>query len=164
MTILDADVLVTTAQHKTGLSDFGDDTVPARVALVVDRLNGARLDDAGVQAATDTITGLLISRLRFIADRARLPVAAERIIAPLFATGEPRSGTTLLHALLAEDEDSRALRFWEVMYPRRHPVRPTPTTRAGPGPTRTGVTFSSEFRRGLSATLQRSARRRAARV
>ncbi|PRC61103.1 sulfotransferase, partial [Mycobacterium sp. ITM-2017-0098] len=54
-------------------------------------------------------------------DHARLPLAAERITAPLFATGEPRSGTTLLHALLAEDEDSRALRFWEVMYPSPPP-------------------------------------------
>ncbi|PRC50017.1 sulfotransferase, partial [Mycobacterium sp. ITM-2017-0098] len=44
-------------------------------------------------------------------DHARLPLAAERITAPLFATGEPRSGTTLLHALLAEDEDSRAPRI-----------------------------------------------------
>ena len=121
MNTLDADVVIAAAQRETGLTDFGDDTVPARVALVVDRLNGARLDDAGVQAATDTITGLLTSRLRFIADRARLPLAAERIIAPLFATGEPRSGTTLLHALLAEDEDSRALRFWEVMYPSPPP-------------------------------------------
>lgn len=121
MTTLDADVLVAAAQRETGLSDLGDDTVPARVALVVDRINGARLDDAGVQAATETITGLLTSRLRFIADHSRLPLAAERIIAPLFATGEPRSGTTLLHALLAEDKDSRALRFWEVMYPSPPP-------------------------------------------
>ncbi|MBX7450007.1 sulfotransferase [Mycolicibacterium sp. 3033] len=121
MTTLDADVLVAAAQRETGLSDLGDDTVPARVALVVDRINGARLDDAGVQAATETITGLLTSRLRFIADRSRLTLAAERIIAPLFATGEPRSGTTLLHALLAEDKDSRALRFWEVMYPSPPP-------------------------------------------
>jgi Sulfotransferase family len=121
MTTLDADVLVAEAQRSTGLADFGDDTVPARVALVIDRLNSAELDDAGSQAAARTIGGLLTSRLRFVADRARLPLAAERITAPLFATGEPRSGTTLLHALLAEDEDSRALRFWEVMYPSPPP-------------------------------------------
>ena len=40
---------------------------------------------------------------------------------PLFATGEPRSGTTLLHALLSVDPNARALRFWEVMYPSPPP-------------------------------------------
>ena len=121
MTTLDGDVLIADARKSTGLADFGDDTLPARVASVVDTLNGADLDDTGSRAAARTISGLLTSRLQFIADHARLPLAAERITAPLFATGEPRSGTTLLHALLAEDEDSRALRFWEVMYPSPPP-------------------------------------------
>ena len=39
----------------------------------------------------------------------------------MFATGEPRSGTTLLHALMSVDPDARALRFWEVMYPSPPP-------------------------------------------
>ncbi len=91
------------------------------MALVVDRLNSALLDDTGSRAAAHTIGGLLTSRLHFVADHARLPLASEQITAPLFATGEPRSGTTLLHALLAEDEDSRAPRFWEVMYPSPPP-------------------------------------------
>ncbi|PRC48833.1 sulfotransferase, partial [Mycobacterium sp. ITM-2017-0098] len=105
MTLLDTDVLITAAQESTGLTDFGDDTLPTRVALVVDRLNSAGLDDTASRAAARTIGGLLTSRLHVVDDHARLPLAAERITAPLFATGEPRSGTTLLHALLAEDED-----------------------------------------------------------
>lgn len=121
MTILDTDVLVADAQESTGLTDFGDDTLPGRVALVVDRLNRAELDETGSRAAEHTIGRLLTSRLCFVADHAHLPLAAERIPAPLFATGEPRSGTTLLHALLAEDESSRALRFWEVIYPSPPP-------------------------------------------
>lgn len=121
MTHLDTDVLIADARKSTGLNDFGDDTLPARVALVVERLNGAALDDAGTRAAARTIGDLLTSRLQFVADHTRLPLAQERITAPLFATGEPRSGTTLLHALLAEDEDSRTLRFWEVMYPSPPP-------------------------------------------
>ena len=39
----------------------------------------------------------------------------------MFATGEPRSGTTLMHALMSVDPDARALRFWEVMYPSPPP-------------------------------------------
>jgi len=121
MTLLDQDALIADARESTGLNDFGDDSLTTRVALVVDRLNGAGLHAAGTRAAARTIGGLLTSRLQFIADHARLPLSAERITAPLFATGEPRSGTTLLHALLAEDEESRALRFWEVMYPSPPP-------------------------------------------
>lgn len=121
MTLLDTDGLIAHARESAGLDDFGDDTLPDRVALVVDRLSSAGLDENGLRAAEFTIGGLLVSRLRFVADHARLPLAAERITAPLFATGEPRSGTTLLHALLAEDTDSRALRFWEVMYPSPPP-------------------------------------------
>ncbi len=45
MTTLDTDVLIADAHESTGLTDFGDDTLPARVALVVDRLNSAELDD-----------------------------------------------------------------------------------------------------------------------
>jgi len=121
MTNMEADILIADAQESTGLADFGDDTLTARVALVVDRLNSAGLDETGSRAAAHTIDGLLTSRLHFVADHARLQLATERITAPLFATGEPRSGTTLLHALLAEDEDSRVLRFWEVMYPSPPP-------------------------------------------
>ncbi|MDG4664572.1 sulfotransferase [Mycobacterium sp. 236(2023)] len=121
MTLLQTDVLIADARESEGLSDFGDDTLPERVALVVDSVNSAELDEPGLQAAALTINGLLTSRLRFVADHARLPLADEKITSPLFATGEPRSGTTLLHALLAEDEGSRALRFWEVMYPSPPP-------------------------------------------
>jgi hypothetical protein len=39
----------------------------------------------------------------------------------MFATGEPRSGTTLMHALMAVDPDARALRLWEVMNPSPPP-------------------------------------------
>jgi hypothetical protein len=48
-------------------------------------------------------------------------VADEVIERPMFVTGEPRSGTTLMHALMSVDPDARALRFWEVMYPSPPP-------------------------------------------
>jgi hypothetical protein len=39
----------------------------------------------------------------------------------MFVTGEPRTGTTLMHALMSVDPDARTLRFWEVMYPSPPP-------------------------------------------
>ena len=109
------------AEAATGLDDFGDDTLAERVALVVDVIEQSSLDDEGERAAEATIHGLLTSRLSFFDDRRRLPLADEQITRPVFATGEPRSGTTLLHALLAADPEARALRFWEVMYPSPPP-------------------------------------------
>jgi hypothetical protein len=124
--VIDVDALVEHATNATGLSDFGDNTLLERVRLVVDVCNDSGLDADGEPAAIATIDGLLTSRLQFFEDRKRFPLAAEQIIRPIFATGEPRSGTTLLHALLAVDPNARALRFWELMYPSPPPGMAAP--------------------------------------
>jgi hypothetical protein len=52
-------------------------------------------------------------------------LAASLIQRPIFITGMPRSGSTFLHELLAEDPENRAPRVWEVMFPlpAQKPVR-----------------------------------------
>lgn len=120
-TALDAAELLTAAQAATGLADFGDPTLPQRFSLAVEHLNAIPMDDDGRLRAAETCHWLLTSRLRLFGDRNRLPIADEVIDRPMFATGEPRSGTTLAHALMAADPESRALRFWEVMYPSPPP-------------------------------------------
>src|SRR5260370_933527 len=42
---------------------------------------------------------------------------ASAIKRPIFITGMPRSGSTFLHELLAEDPENRAPRVWEMMFP-----------------------------------------------
>lgn len=119
--LLDASGLLADAQSRTGLSDWGDDTLPERFAAAVAHLDAAGMDAAGQREAAAVCGGLLTSRLEFFEDRRRYPIADEAITAPLFVTGEPRTGTTLMHALMAVDPDARALRFWEVMYPSGPP-------------------------------------------
>jgi hypothetical protein len=119
--ILDADALLAAAQAETGLSDFGDKSLPARFREAVSQIRAAGMDEAGQHAAAAVCMWLLTSRLELFEDRNRYPIAEERIEKPLFATGEPRCGTTLLHALLSVDPNGRALRFWEVMYPSPPP-------------------------------------------
>jgi hypothetical protein len=121
MTILQADTLIAQAKEQTGLSDFGDETLPVRFAQAVTYLQSQGMDEAGQRAAAAVCTWLLTTRLQLVEDRRRYPIAEEKIVQPLFATGEPRSGTTLLHALLSVDPNGRALRFWEVMYPSPPP-------------------------------------------
>ena len=118
---LDAAELLSGARASTGLSDFADPTFERRFAMAVDLLNSLDLDDSGLHRAAEVCRWLLTTRLEFFADRSRYPLADEVIEAPMFVTGEPRSGTTLMHALMSVDPDNRALRFWEVMYPSPPP-------------------------------------------
>jgi Sulfotransferase family len=119
--VRDADALLQRATDETGLTDLGDETLAGRLRLVVELIDESDLGAEGEAAAEATIHGLLTSRLGFFEDRKRYPLAQEEIARPIFATGEPRSGTTLLHALLAVDPNARALRFWEVMHPSPPP-------------------------------------------
>lgn len=121
MSVLDADALLEEARVETGLSDFGDDTLPARFGILIGKFREAAMDEAGERIAADVALGLLRQRLEVFADRKRYPIADEVIDSPIFATGEPRSGTTLLHMLLSLDPNARSLRFWEVMYPSPPP-------------------------------------------
>ena len=119
--MLDARALLQAAEAETGLADWGDATFPARFAQAVDHLRAAGMDETGRGKAAEVCRGLLTHRLRFLDDHERHSLEQERIVRPLFATGEPRSGTTLLHALLSVDPHGRALRFWQVMYPSPPP-------------------------------------------
>ncbi len=113
--------LIARAIGETGLSDWGDDSFTTRFGLAVDHINTIAMDAAGRSAAATNIDWLLTDRLKFFADRTRFPLAEEVIDKPMFATGEPRSGTTLMHALMSVDPDARVLRFWEVMHPSPPP-------------------------------------------
>jgi Sulfotransferase family len=119
--ILNADALLAQAKAETGLGDFGDDTLPERFRKAVAWLQAQEMDEDGRRAAAAVCIWLLTSRLQVMQDRKRYPIGEEQIVKPIFATGEPRAGTTLLHALLSVDPNGRALRFWEVMYPSPPP-------------------------------------------
>jgi hypothetical protein len=131
MSGLDPAALLERAQQETGLSDWADPTFIERFGLALDHINAIPMDEAGRQAAAENIHWLLTDRLKFFEDRKLYPLADEVIERPMFATGEPRSGTTLMHALMSVDPDARALRFWEVMHPS-----PPPGTVSGEDPRR----------------------------
>lgn len=118
---LDATALLSVAEQATGLSDWGDPTLPDRFTTAVELIRSVGMDVAGDRRAAEICHWLLTDRLRFFADHDRGDLAAEVVDRPLFVTGEPRSGTTLLHALLSVDPGARALRFWEVMHPSPPP-------------------------------------------
>jgi hypothetical protein len=63
----------------------------------------------------------ILSTLLILADTEREDpgILTRPLAPPIFITGLPRSGTTFLHGLLAEDPLNRAPRIWEAIYP--HP-------------------------------------------
>jgi hypothetical protein len=65
-----------------------------------------------------TLTGYLVNRLEVQeALRRQPPVRESPIMRPLFIVGLSRTGTTMLHNLLALAPDTRAPRAWELIQP-----------------------------------------------
>jgi hypothetical protein len=119
--------LLDAARRAARLDDFGDDDFRGPLGRLLSCLeHEADLTLVGRIAARRDLLGLLINRLRLQDDRKRHPqIAAEHIVAPIFIVGLPRTGSTLLHHLLAQDPDTRAAQAWEVMYPSPPPTRET---------------------------------------
>ncbi len=149
--VLDADELLADAQAATGCAEWGDPTFPDRFRVAVDVIRAALVGPGGEGAAAVNCSWLLTDRLRFMADHERLDLGAEPVEHPLFVTGAPRSGTTLLHALLSVDPAARALRFWEVMHPSPPPGPAPPTIPAGRSPTPSGARSTRSCRPGSCA-------------
>ena len=84
----------------------------------------AELSLLGRFAVRTQLQRLLENRARVAADRLRCPaIAREPIVRPLFVVGLPRTGTTLLHALLAQDPATRTPLAWEAREPSPPPER-----------------------------------------
>ena len=113
------DRLIATACDEAGSDDFGAEGWRAGLHRLTDGLiNEARLSDIGVEIAYLDIIRALKNRLGVIAWRKQHPeVAAETITAPIFIVGQPRTGTTILYDLLAQDPELRAPLTWEVDAP-----------------------------------------------
>jgi hypothetical protein len=111
--------LLGAASKRTGLDDFGGDDFREPLRRLLDSLaKDAQLNFMGRLAARQEVLQLLINRLELQRDRKQFPgIASEKIERPLFITGLPRTGTTLLHGMLAQDPRTRAPLTWEVMYP-----------------------------------------------
>jgi hypothetical protein len=111
--------LVATVCAHTGLDDFCDDGWQPALQLLVDGLvNEARLSMIGVEVAYGDLMRALSNRLGVIDWRKKNPdVAREKIDRPIFIVGQPRTGTTILYDLLAQDPELRAPLTWEVDEP-----------------------------------------------
>ena len=117
--------LLEEACRRTGLEDFGEDSFREPLRILLNTYDSeARLTLVGRLAAKHDTLRLLMTRLRLVHDRKRSPAITEQeIIKPLFIIGLPRTGSTLLHNLLAQDPANRTPLTWEVMEPSPPPEK-----------------------------------------
>jgi hypothetical protein len=112
------------AVAQAGFSDFGDAWFETPLAAWVEDLQGPLLSERGRGFMARLAVANLTRRLELIDCFKRNSAIDDVVIPPiLYITGLERSGTTLLHNLLALHPRSRALVRWELM-------RPTPPPQA----------------------------------
>jgi hypothetical protein len=120
---LDEESLMRESRERTRLEDFGDEAFRRPLGILLQSFEkDADLNLVGRICVHSEILRMLCNRLRMVEDRKRRPdIADERIRRPLFITGLPRSGSTFLHTLMAQDPKCRAPQIWEVMNPSPPP-------------------------------------------
>jgi hypothetical protein len=124
---LDLDALLEKSCQATGLHDFGNPSFRTPLGILLRSFEeDARLNLVGRITVQSEVVRVLSNRLLMRRDCTQFPsIAQEKIVRPIFITGLPRSGTTFLHALLAQDPACRAPRLWEVMHPSPPPETAT---------------------------------------
>jgi hypothetical protein len=137
MTGLQFEPILARAERESGAFGLIDAGLRSRVTAMIDWVNerGPYRPDQ-IDAMQRQIHKLLVNRLLMALDRQRFPgIAAETIERPTFIIGFARSGTTLLHSLLAEDPEALALQSWNVL---------TPSPPPGAGPIASGRMASAQ--------------------
>lgn len=116
---LEPEGLLAAARESTGLDDFGGSSWRPHFDVLVDALRSeANLTVAGRITARTELLRALRQRLLLAAAWADDPtILDEPIDAPVFVVGTGRSGTSILHELLALDPANRTPATWELLHP-----------------------------------------------
>lgn len=111
--------LLAAACRRTGLSDWGDESFRAPMKILLESFEEEVKDNPlGRLLIRGFVINVLARRLRIQDELKRHPeILREQIRRPLFITGLPRTGTTLLQNLLSQDPSSRTLLTWEAISP-----------------------------------------------
>jgi hypothetical protein len=122
---LDAGRAAERASEETGLTDLGDDSWKEGLDQLVDALREeAALNELGTALVGAELVGYLADRMRVLDYRKAHPeIAGVDVVPPIVIVGQGRTGTTILHELLAMDPATRVPLTWEV----DHPVPPPET-------------------------------------
>ncbi len=123
---LHPETLVAAAKHRVGLEEFGSWPIEEPLQRLLDAYEReADLTTLGRITVRLLLVSLLENLLYLEQERQATPdVERQTIEAPVFIIGLPRTGTTLLHGLIAQDPATRTPLTWEVMFPAGYPEAP----------------------------------------
>jgi hypothetical protein len=115
---LDAGDLLSAARAATALDDAGDSWFEGPLNRLCAALDDeAELHLAGRLRARAELQLIMQNRLRLVDLWKKEPaIAKEPVTSPIIVTGLGRSGTTLLHELLACDPANRPALLWELLH------------------------------------------------
>lgn len=136
---LDEASLLAHAKLSTGLSDFGDDLWREPFQVLIKALEDeAQLHLMGRLMARNDIIFWLKTRLQITDLFKNNPeISEEKIVAPMIIMGLPRSGTSILYELLAQDPEAGVPETWEAMMPcpppEKHSYQTDPRIALGHG-------------------------------
>jgi len=120
---LDAATLLARAEAAMGAPDAEHDRIAPNLAALLESVHlEARLSQTGRELTSELIETLLCHRISAQDWVRRHPeVLDEKIEAPVFLTGLPRSGTTYFQYLFDRDTRFRLIRTWEANNPAPPP-------------------------------------------
>ena len=112
----DRESLVAQACEQTGLSDFGDRWFFANIDVLIPSLNKqAKLSAEGFYGAQHMIVSGLVNRLRHVRLTKENPeILDEQVNVTAVLTGLPRTGSTMLHRMLAAAPNLTGVRWYET--------------------------------------------------
>ncbi|MFT5767202.1 MAG: hypothetical protein ACI9DH_001023 [Halioglobus sp.] len=124
---LDEPSLTEHARRSTGLDDFGNEQWREPFSVLCKALEEeAQLTLMGRLMARSDIIAWLSARLKITETLRQHPEIHEQdIAAPMFIIGLPRSGTSILFELLAQDPEVGVPLTWEAMFPCPPPQQST---------------------------------------
>lgn len=115
---LAVDGLLAAARDKTGLSNFGEEWFLEPLGVLTKALaEEAKLSELGLMMTRQRLVALLADRLRLRDLQARHPeILEEEVTVAAEICGLPRTGSTLMHRLLASSPHVTTTLSWETSY------------------------------------------------
>ena len=121
--------LKASAVKAVGLDDFGtddDNYIEALSVLLESYRTEADFTELGSKMSRFFLRNALVARLLSEASWKQHPGYQDvPVTAPIFVTGLPRTGTTVLHRLLCGDPRHQGLELWLAEFPQPRPPRET---------------------------------------
>lgn len=118
--------LEASASRLTTLTDFGGDDYREGLRVLLESYSAdEELTELGRRVKRSELRGALVARLVSEAGFRQHAPDEAAIRRPLFVTGLPRTGTTVLHRLLAADPMHQGLEQWLCEMPQPRPPRET---------------------------------------